>query len=158
MKTAIVYMSKHGATSSVATEIANSITDGEVQIFSLAQNRNPDIIGFDRILIGGSIHAGMVQKRVKDFCLKNLNLLLQKELGLFLCGMMKDQQEDQYLSAFPESLRIHARAYSLPGGEFSFDKMNFFEKAIVKKVSGVNESVSELDDVAIKNFVNEMIT
>ena len=157
MKTAIIYMSKHGATSSVATKIANSITDGEVQIFSLAQNRNPDIAGFDRILIGGSIHAGMMQKRVKDFCLKNMNLLLQKELGLFLCGMMKDQQESQYLSSFSEELRKHARAYSLPGGEFSFDKMNFFEKAIVKKVSGINESVSEIDDESVKNFASEMM-
>ncbi len=157
MKTAIIYMSKHGATSTVATLIAESITDSELKIFNLSENENPETSEFDRILIGGSIHAGMVQKRVKDFCLKNMGILLQKEIGLFLCGMLKEEQEKQYLTSFPEELRKHAKAYALPGGEFSLDKMNFFERAIVKKVSKIDKSISDINNEVIKDFVNKMI-
>ena len=149
-------MSKHGATEKVVNKISELLHNDEVAIMNLANDRNPDISEFKQILIGGSIHAGMIQKRVKDFCVNNMSTLLQNELGLFLCGMMKDKQEEQYLTSFPKELREHAKGYALPGGEFTFNEMNFLEKLIVKKVSGINGSVSDLDFDSIKDFVKKM--
>lgn len=154
MKTSIIYMSKHGTTAYIARLITSSINKGEVLLHNLKENRNPDISKSDRIIIGGSIHAGMIQKRVKDFCKLHLKELLTKELGLFICGMEKAEMQKQYENAFPKELRDHARARMLPGGEFKFEKMNFLEKAIVKKVSGQTNSISELDESLVSEFVS----
>jgi menaquinone-dependent protoporphyrinogen oxidase len=39
------------------------------------------------------------------------------------------------------------------GGEFLVSKMNFIERQIVKRVSGVTEDTSNLDTTAIMTFV-----
>jgi len=42
------------------------------------------------------------------------------------------------------------------GYEYNLDKMNFFERILVKKISGAVESISEIDYDAIVRFVNEL--
>lgn len=155
MKTKIIYISKHGTTEKVAREIAKNLKVEEKDIVNLRKERNPDINRHERIIIGGSIHAGMVQKRVKDFCEKNMDILLNKEVGLFLSAMDKDRYEEEFNNAFPEILRNHSKASAVTGGEFNFEKMNFLEKAIVKKVGNVEESVSEINYSEIEKFVKE---
>ena len=136
----------------MARIISDTIEASETKLIDLEKNPNPDISQADRIILGGSIHAGMVQKSIKDFYTRNRNTLLQKELGLYLCCMMKEEEVSQFENAFPEDLRKHARASLLPGGEFNFSKMNFFEKTIVKKVSGVKENISMIDEMKIFEF------
>lgn len=155
MKTKIIYISKHGTTEKVAREIAKKLKVEEKDIVNLRKERNPAINGHERIIIGGSIHAGMVQKRIKDFCEKNMDSLLNKEVGLFLSAMDKDRYEEEFNNAFPEILRIHSKANAVTGGEFNFEKMNFLEKAIVKKVGNVQESVSDINYSEIEKFVKE---
>ena len=155
MNTKIIYISKHGTTEKVAREIAKNLKVEEKDIVNLRKERNPDINRHERIIIGGSIHAGMVQKRVKDFCEKNMDILLNKEVGLFLSAMDKDRYEEEFNNAFPEILRNHSKASAVTGGEFNFEKMNFLEKAIVKKVGNVEESVSEINYSEIEKFVKE---
>lgn len=155
MKTIIIYISKHGTTEKVARQIAEKMNIKEKDMVNLRKERNPDIKEHERIIIGGSIHAGMVQKRVKDFCEKNMEILLNREVGLFLSAMDKDRYEEEFNNAFPEKLRNHSKAKAVTGGEFNFEKMNFLEKAIVKKVGNVEESVSDIDYSQIEKFVSE---
>jgi menaquinone-dependent protoporphyrinogen oxidase len=156
MKTAIVYISKHGTTEKVAMQIAEKMNVPKENLLNLRENRNPDISSYGRILIGGSIHAGMIQKRVKDFCEKNLDTLLNKEIGLFMCGMQKPQFEEEYNNAFPERLRSHSKAYLMAGGEFIFEKMNFLEKAIVRKVANISTSKSDINEAGIAEFAGQL--
>lgn len=157
MKFAIVYMSKHGTTEKVAQKIAEQIDSNVVDLVNLKENKSPDISKYDKILIGGSIHAGMLQKRVATFCNKNEQTLLEKELGLFLCCMEQDDKaKEQFESAFPEDIKKHAKAKALMGGEFIFEKMNFFEKAIIKKISGVKETTSSINEDAVQEFARTM--
>lgn len=53
----------------------------------------------------------MIQKSIRSFCEQNLEALLQKETGLFICCMLKEKQEEQLESAFPEALRAHNKAF-----------------------------------------------
>lgn len=157
MKTAIIYISKHGTTEKVARQIAEKLKIEENDIINFRKDRNPDITNYERVIIGGSIHAGMVQRRVKDFCEKNLDTLMNKEVGLFLSAMDKDRYEEEFNNAFPEKLRNHCKAKAVTGGEFNFEKMNFLEKAIVKKVGNVDKSVSDINYQEIERFTNELI-
>ena len=100
--------------------------------------------------------AGQMQGKVKSFCKKNLVDLLQKRVGLYMVGMNEPEFEAEFNNGFPELLRKHAITSKCVGGEFLFEKMNFFEKLIVKKVSGIDKSISKIDENKVKELVNDL--
>lgn len=158
MKTLIVYASTHGTTEKVAHSVARSLDNGHVEIINLKREQPGDLSVYDRVIIGGSIHAGQIQGRVRQFCEKNMLQLLEKQLGLFLCCMNEPEYQAQFERAFPELLRKHATSSKIMGGEFLFDQMNFFQRLIVRKISGINESMSKIDESAIQEFAAEMMS
>lgn len=158
MRTAIVYTSNHGTTEKVAQKIKEGFGEEKAQLFNLKKNKNFDVSQFDQIIVGGSIHAGQIQKRVKNFLEKHRLELLQRRLGLFLCCMHENEAENQFNRVFPEILRNHAISKKIMGGEFLFEKMNFVEKALVKKIAGVKESISKINEHEIEKFIKELKT
>lgn len=158
MKTLITYCSSHGCTEKVAGQIRNFLGE-DVILHNLKSKTQPLLNDFDRVIIGGSIHAGQIQKKIRDFCAQNSKVLLDKELGLFICCMEEGEKaEEEFRNVFPEELRKHAKATACLGGEFNFEKMNFLERMIIRKVAKVNHSVSNLNQKAIRQFSQEMNT
>lgn len=156
MKTLIVYSTTHGCTEKTANELRQYLGE-TVSLSNLKKDTKHKLEQFERIIIGGSIHAGQIQKRVKTFCTNNLEELKTKELGLFICCMEEGEKAQKQLQyAFPEELHKAAKASAFLGGEFDFNKMNFFEKLIVKKVAHVEESTSNYNKEAIKTFSKKM--
>jgi len=157
MKTAIVYASKHGCTEKCAKKIQNALGD-EVKLFNLKSTKKIESVKFDGIIIGGSIHAGHIQKKIRNFCQKNIDVLKTKKVGLFLCCMeVGDVAQKQFNNAFPKELIQHTSATGILGGEFNFENMNFFEKAIIKKVAKINKSVSKISEEKIETFVSQLM-
>jgi menaquinone-dependent protoporphyrinogen oxidase len=156
MKTAIIYASSHGTTGKVAMLIQDGLGADSTRLINLKETNAVDLSLFDILIIGGSIHAGQMQSRVKTFCKKNMVDLLQKRVGLFMVGMNEPEFENELNNAFPELLRNHAITSKCVGGEFLFEKMNFFEKLIVKKVSGITENFSKINEDKIAELVSEI--
>jgi menaquinone-dependent protoporphyrinogen oxidase len=156
MKTAIVYATTHGCTETCAERLGSKLP-GPVDRFNLKDKPEIDIAAADLVLIGGSIHAGRIQGSVRRFCSANLAGLLRKRVGLFLCCMEKGAKaQAQFDAAFPKELRDHASACGLFGGGFDFERMNFVQKAITKKVAKIDHTVMEIDDAAIGKFVKDV--
>ena len=156
MKTLITYSTSHGCTANAAKELKEHLA-GEVQLENLKNNPKPDLKNFDRVILGGSIHAGQIQKRIKEFCAKNMDELKTKEIGLFICCMEEGENAQKQLhEAFPEELHEVAKSTAIFGGEFDFEKMNFLEKMVVKKVAKVKVSTSKVDHQAIQTFSKRM--
>ncbi len=155
MKRAVIYASTHGTTEKVARYIETNTGSEVTTLFNLKSNPPTDLSEFNHIIIGGSIHAGSIQTRVKDFCKKNMVDLLEKRVSLFICAMNKPEYDSELQNAFPELLFNHAQSKMVVGGEFLFDKMNFIEKLIVKKVSGINESMSKIDYAAVEELYKQ---
>jgi menaquinone-dependent protoporphyrinogen oxidase len=159
MNTAIIYTSKHGTTERIACSIAEKLREtNKVELFSLKKNANPDISGFDWVILGTPIYAGQPSQKMKAFCKTNESLLLQKKTGLLVCGMQPEieQKEKELKEAFPEILRNNAAATCFLGGAFIFEKMNFFERAIIKKIAKTTTSVEQIDWEAMDEFVKKM--
>ena len=159
MKTAIIYASKHGTTEKVAKTIADKLRKtAETELFSLKNNPNPNISEFDQIILGSSIYAGQSSKKMKIFCKNNESILLQKKIGLFICGMHpnKAEQEKELKEAYPEILQKNATAIEFLGGEFLFEKMNFFERFIARMIAKTKISVHQIDWSGIDNFVTKL--
>jgi menaquinone-dependent protoporphyrinogen oxidase len=148
MNTLIVYASKHGTAEKCALELSQKLL-GKVDLCNLKSGKIPEISQYTRIIIGGSIYVGKIQKEVREFCLKDLSQLKQKKVGLFLCCMNKNAFEAQLNSSFPQELISSAVVRENFGGEFKFKEMNFIERAATRMVSKVlskkNPSITEID-------------
>jgi menaquinone-dependent protoporphyrinogen oxidase len=156
MKTLIVYSTSHGCTEKISEQMKNYL-GGDVSLVNLKKDPIPSPEKFGRIIIGGSIHAGHIQKRVKEFCQANLGGLLKKEIGLFICCMEEGGTAwKQFVDAFPEELQRNAKATACFGGAFNFERMNFLEKMIVKNVAHVKQSTSKVDFEAVRQFSHRM--
>ena len=155
MSTLILYMSRHGCAEKASQLLAEKL-EGKVSLINLTKEKKPDISTCDSVIIGGSIHAGQIQDRIRKFCQENMDRLLRIKVGLYLCCMEQGETAwKQFNDAFPEQLREHAVAKGLFGGEFNFERMSFFEQKIVEKVANVTESKSMLDLDAIQEFVGK---
>lgn len=165
MKTLIVYGSKHGATEKCSKALKNKL-HGEVIIVNIKKGIIPDLKSFDSIVIGGSIYAGRIQKEIKEFCFKNVNILKNKKLGLFVCCMSEGEKAMSQLNeGLPSELISMATAKEHFGGGFTFSKMNFFEKFIIKMVSkkeknaaiiNMNKDIFNIHDDNINRFAQLM--
>ncbi|MGX6444988.1 flavodoxin domain-containing protein [Neobacillus sp. K501] len=154
MKTLIVYCSSHGTTEK-AVQLISEWVEGEVLTVDLKRDKvNFDVEDYDFVIIGGSIHAGRIQGKIKHFISKYHDVLMTKKLGLFLCCWLDGEEAlEQFDDAFPEELRSRSVANGIFGGEFLVSKMNFIERQIVKKVNGITADTSNLDTTAIMTFI-----
>lgn len=164
METLIIYASKHGCAEKCSKLLKERLLGGAV-VVNIMKETIPDVTLFSHIIIGGSIYAGTIQKEISEFCLKNLDKLKNKKLGLFICCMNKDSAEMQLNNAYPKELLNIAAAKGCFGGEFNFTKMNVIERFIVKMASKADKGlpvadgkkdISYISEESIKSFVQLM--
>ena len=156
MKTLILYASSHGTTAKVAKRFAESLPTESVALIDLKKTKKIDLSAYEQVVLGSSIHAGHGQRAMQQFCKKHLTELLQKRVVLFLSCLNPKEFEQSKKNAYPELLCHHAIAYHLTGGEYLIEKMNFIERFLVKKMVGVTETKSLLNEEAIANIVSVM--
>ena len=131
-KNLIVYATQYGCTEEVAHEIASQL-DGDTVIINVKKDQIPDLKPFDRIIIGGSVYAGNIQKEIKNFTKTNKKILLQKPLGIFLCGIgLTDSGiANSFEFSFEQDIREHAKIMDMVGGKLNYDKMRYIDKYII---------------------------
>ena len=152
MKTLILYETVHGSAEKCALLLKEKI-NRKSTVVRLQENENIDISGFDMIILGGSIHNGVIHTRVQEFIEKNFPVLLQKPHGLFLvCMETGETAVQEFNNAFPEKLRKSAIASGIFGGELIFKKMNTFERFVTSKIAKVTKSVSRINFEEIDKF------
>jgi len=156
MNTLIVYATKYGCAQKCAMELSKELKDN-VELINLKEKSKVDFSKYGRIIIGGSAYMGRIQKEVTDFISSNLNELLKNEIGLFICGMQEgDMLEKEISENFPAELIRNAKSVKHFGGEFNFNKMNFMEKLIVKKISKVTSDKSDIKHDNIKGLAMKL--
>lgn len=156
MNTLIVYASKYGCTEKCVELLSKELT-GNVDIVNLKKAKDINLSNYEKIIIGGSIYVGRIQKEVTQFCLNNLNLMKEKRIGLFICCMQEgDSLNTELEQNFNTELLKVAVAKESFGGEFNIDKMNFMEKFIVKKIANVTSNKSNILESNIHKLAQTM--
>lgn len=156
MKTLIVYVTRHGCAEKCALELKNGLKNN-TDVLNLKKAKGINLNSYDTIIIGGSIHIGKIQKRVQKFCINNMDLLKGKKIGLFICCMAEGEEANsEFNKAFPAELIQHATATGIFGGEFNFEKMNFIERAMIKKVAKTDKSISKINHENIDKFIQQI--
>lgn len=156
MKTIIVYATKYGCTKKCAENLSKKLNDN-VDLCNLKEKKDIDISQYDKVIVGGSIYIGKIQKEISEFCNKHLEDLKAKKSGIFIC-CMKDGEaaEAELKEAFPQELLDKAVVKSFFGGEFIFNKMNFLDRFIAKKVSKTDTDMSNILYENINRFAESM--
>ncbi len=137
MKTIIVYATKYGYTQDCVEEMKRQLR-GDVLTVNILTETISSIDGFDNVIIGGSIYMGQIQKKLKAFCEKNMNILMNKRVGLFLCCGLPENFQQSVTGAFPAELRERAILMECFVGELRTDKM----KGTDKLISGLMKKVA----------------
>ena len=155
MNTLIAYATKYGFTKACAEMLAKKL-DEKSDICDLSSSR-PNLAQYDKVIIGGSVYIGRIRKPMARFCTENLNTLKGKKLGLFICGMADgDDARKQLESSFPTELLSAAAAKESFGGEYDFNKMNFLERFIIRKISGSDKNQSRIIEENMTRFADQM--
>ncbi len=130
--------------------LKEGLRDGN-DLINLKENPKIDLNNYQVIILGSSVYAGTIQKDMKEFINKNLEVLLEKHTGLFTCNMHKGEEaREQLEKVFPINLIEKSFLVTFFGGGFDFGKMNFIEKQIVKKIVKVTENVENIEQENIK--------
>ncbi|GER73709.1 flavodoxin domain-containing protein [Weizmannia acidilactici] len=153
MNNIVVYASKHGTVEGIVRSLLRKSPE-EILSINILKEEPPNLSDYKNIMIGGSIYLGKIQKPLTKFIKHHLDILLQKRVGLFLCAGETDRKKviDEFNHAFPEALRKHAVAKEVLGYAYKLDEMNFLEKMLVKKMRGVTENTSALNEEGIERF------
>jgi len=136
MNTLIIYASKHGSAEKCSRMLSVKLT-GKVDVYNLKAGNIPELAQYDKVIIGGSIYAGRIQKEVTEFCSKNLSNLKNKKIGLFICCIVEKNAEAQLQSSFPQELLQSSACKISFGGELKFSEMGFMEKTLTKMVTSM---------------------
>ena len=155
MKTLIAYSTTLGCTEQCASKLKEDLGEG-VEMVRISRRRRYNFQDYNTIIIGGSIHEGMIQRSVFKFCENNLEVLLQKQVGLFICCMDPDANEQELIDrAFPEKLVKHALASGFFGGELNIKKMNLLQKIMTRKAARLKKE-PDIDFQKILDFARKI--
>jgi menaquinone-dependent protoporphyrinogen oxidase len=148
MKTLIIYGTHKGCTRKCAALVREQIGNAEMQ--DVARLRKVDLNDHDTIVLGTSVWAGKIHPKVRRFVERNLQVLLGKRVGLFICS--GDEKTDYFVPNYPAELMEHAEVKAHFGGELDIKDYGPFMRFVLKKAAGVTESYSRLKPEAIARF------
>jgi menaquinone-dependent protoporphyrinogen oxidase len=155
MKTLIAYSSTLGCTEQCVSKLKEDLGP-DVDLYRISRRRKIRLEQYTTVIIGGSIHEGMIQHSVRKFCESYLNVLTKKEVGLFICCVDPGEDEEELLrNAFPEKLLKHSLANGYFGGELNFKKMNLLQKIMTRKKARLEE-IPEVDFNLILAFAEKL--
>lgn len=156
MKSIIIYTTKYGSVEKAAKLLKPKL-NGQVDLLNLAKEKAPNLDGYDNVILGGSIYAGKVQKKLSDYITQNLPLLLKKRVGLFICAGQPEPVGTQELqSSFPPELVTAAAVKEVFGYEYNLEKLNFIDKLAIRVIAKVKTSKFALSEETIDRFARTM--
>ena len=102
MNILIAYASRYGTTARCANILEEKLVEKghKVTVADLKENKKIDPAAFDLIAVGGSFVAFRMNSFVTKFVKRNLRTLLEKRVGVFMCGA-DNIWEDEIKKGFP---------------------------------------------------------
>jgi menaquinone-dependent protoporphyrinogen oxidase len=154
MNKLILYASKYGSAGEIAKRIADKI--GGAEVHQLGREGVPALDGYERVIIGSSIYAGMIRKEAKAFVEANAEALNGKQLGLFVCGLDGGKGMEYFNANFPSEMIANAKAAMFLGGVFDPRKAGLFDRLAIWVITKQSGRVDKTDEGLIDEFVKKM--
>lgn len=140
-KVLVAYATKHGSTTEIADKIAETLGSAGVHAVALPIEHIGDLNSYSAVVLGSAVYAGKWCKEAIRFLKTHERELAERPVWLFSSGPTGEGDAATLLKGWllPQEAqaianRIHPRDIALFHGELESDKLNLFEKLIVKGV------------------------
>jgi len=153
-KILLLYETKKGMTEKLGQLLKEKISDMDIYE---AKKFHGMMDQYDSIIIGTPIYMGKINKHIKKLINEQANILSNKKTAIYLCGMGMDDEPQVIANNFSEKERGQYFIHYL-GGAYNFERMNFLQKFIIKKLTGESQSkevVLERKMKALINYINK---
>lgn len=158
MKTLVAFASRQGC-SEKSARLIQRILGSDCDIIDLDIESDVDLTPYDTVVIGGPIYYGRMRASVRYFCEVNLQALLTRRIGLYICCMQSGEVARQELrESFPPELLAHTSASGIFGGEIHMERINFVERFIVRAVVRTEYSVTTFSEERVMTFVKRLFS
>jgi menaquinone-dependent protoporphyrinogen oxidase len=158
MSILIVYASKNGSTEKCAKLLAEKLPDSH--LVNLSKSK-ADISNYDTVIIGSNIRYNNINNSVLEFIKENLDLLMKKKTGIFLCCGFPEKANQYLLHNFPKKLLNKSVSIKCFGGDLKVRPYKLFDKLIIKIVQKnfklENREFTEIDYSNIDEMVDEIL-
>jgi menaquinone-dependent protoporphyrinogen oxidase len=121
----------------------------------IKKNKRVKLEDYDLVIVGGSFLIFKMNAYVIKFVRRNLNTLLTKKIGIFMCGS-DENWEKEIKKGFPEELLDQAVAKGYFGYEMLWDKMNPIMRSMGQNAIKTIESISKINTENIKKYAEEI--
>lgn len=148
MNTLIAYATRYGLTERCAKSLAGKLK-GKIELVNLQYKKVDNIREYDRVIIGGSIYLGKIQKSITQFCEDNYSELLNKRVGLFICCSNQEKVDRYFEKAFPKELLRNAWGKVHFGGQINIDENTLFDKIFLKLNNKIRNSHILVDNIKV---------
>ena len=152
MKNLIIYAGKSGTTEELVARMQEKL-DGETEAVDIKRSRAPDPAGYNRVLVGGAVFAGSINKSLRRYCEANTEAFEGTKLGLFICSLQEKEAQNNIIKNFPAKLREAAGTQEWLGGRFVFADHNFVIRGLMKKITGSSDDLDTLRWEAVDRLV-----
>ncbi|OJU18525.1 MAG: hypothetical protein BGN88_13000 [Clostridiales bacterium 43-6] len=138
MKNLMIYGTKYGFTTECMNQLIARL-EGETTLINIKTDRVPSLAGYDKVILGGSVYMGTVQKEIKEYAASHTAELSAKKVGLFLCCGLAENFQAYLTNSFPALLLSNAGAKEVFGGVLNTGKMGFLDKMITSMMKKATE-------------------
>lgn len=86
-KVLVVYGSKTGSTEGIAEQIGKTLSAMGLRVEVVPAEEAPQVAGFDAVIVGSGVRAGMWHRCARDWVVENADRLRDVPLAFFTCGL-----------------------------------------------------------------------
>jgi menaquinone-dependent protoporphyrinogen oxidase len=140
-KVLIAYASKYGATAEIAQRIGEELKTSGFEVDTLPANKVKDISDYQTVILGSALYMGQWRKEAVQFLKSHQGELAKKSMYIFTSGPTGEGDPAELLQGkiVPENLKsvlagIQPKEVTVFGGKSDTEKMNGFDRWIMKKV------------------------
>jgi menaquinone-dependent protoporphyrinogen oxidase len=156
MKTLIIYGSKYGFTETLAKKLAGKVK-GEVKLVEAKKADKLKLVEYNQVVIGTPIYMGNIYKDVKNFCQKHKDEILASNYRFFVVGLGGPiESMKNFDTSMDGELIEHAIENAYFGGAIFLDKMNFLERAMMKKFGQSGTLYEGINEDEIEAFASSL--
>lgn len=157
VKKLIVFGTKSGTTENCAMRIKANMNFQDVEVINLKVDNKPDLSNYDTIIIGTPIYMGRINGKVNSFLLKNHDILMQKNIHFFVCGLAHGAEGvELFRKEIAEDLFNHASQVRQLGSEIHPERLNPLYRMIIKKIIEAQKPDIGLLETEIDEFAKEI--
>jgi menaquinone-dependent protoporphyrinogen oxidase len=156
----ILYSTTDGHTIKISHRLKQVLEQQEhrVEVVSIADCQELDLLSFDKIVIGASIRYGKHSKLVFDFIEKNLALLKSKPSAFFSVNIVARKKgkdcpaTNPYVQKFLRLTSWHPKTLAVFAGKLDYPKYSLLDRLMIQLIMLVTKGPTE--STAVIEFTN----